>query len=1108
MPSVFFGRLNYISAVRSTYHLKRINFPVLQIGRVPFNSTAYTCLNMSNNEEKPVTAIHTSESSESIATDSSEKSKNQKKNELKKAEKLAKFQAKKAAQAKLAAEKAAKGKSAKVEKDESVAAVNVEEFVNTTPLGEKKDVSGECPAAYNPIAVESAWYSWWEKSGFFKPEINMKNDVLPEEGAYVIPIPPPNVTGSLHIGHALTNSIQDTLMRWNRMKGKASLFVPGCDHAGIATQIVVEKKLAREKNITRHDLGREKFLEEVFKWKDVYGDKIYDQIKRLGSSMDWDRVKFTMDADLADAVKEAFVKLHDEGVIYRDNRLVNWDTKLKTALSNLEVENKELAGRTLISVPDHDPKKKYEFGVIISFKYPIEGTDEFLTVATTRIETMLGDTAIAVNPKDARYSHLVGKFVKHPFQDRKIPIIADEYVDIEFGTGAVKITPAHDFNDYIVGKRNKLEFINILTDDGHLNEKGAPFTGLKRFDAREAVIKALKEKGLYVETKDNKMVLPICDRTGNVVEPMIKPQWWINCKELAKDAADAVRNGQLEITPSASEKEWFRWMDNIQDWCISRQLWWGHRVPAYFIHFEDESNVEEARNDSELWVSGRSEDEARERATKKYPGRVFTLEQDEDVLDTWFSSGLWPFSIMGWPNKTKDFENFYPNTLLETGWDILFFWVARMVMLGLKLTGKIPFKKVFCHAMVRDAHGRKMSKSLGNVIDPVSVIEGISLEDLQNTLLGGNLAESEIKKAQEGQRKDFPSGIPQCGTDALRFTLVSCTAAGRDLNLDILRVEGYRKWCNKLWNATRFALQKLGSDYKAPEQIKLSGNESPADKWILYKLNDCTNKVNGYLEQMNFMQACNTLYQFWLYELCDVYLESIKPIVDNDNTDPKLKQAAKDTLYICLESGLKLLHPIMPYVTEELYQRLPRRLNDSIPSIMITRYPEYRKEWDVQQWEQDYDLINNIVKNARSMVSQYAIKNGKIFIKSSNANKQTLSESQKEIIISLIKGVVEAEIITSEIPSGCSLLSVDDETTVALLVKGYINFDEEVGKVEKKLKKAEDLLASWVKKTQIPDYETKIAANVREQNDQKIKTYEADVLALKQSIENFEKLRN
>jgi valyl-tRNA synthetase len=736
---------------------------------------------------------------------------NKEKNEAKRLAKMAKFNAKMAKQQQPTAE-------VKPKKEKKV--VSVSEYVNITPKGEKKDLSHEFSTTFQPKAVEAAWYDWWEKEGFFEPEL--KNDgSVKENGAFVVPMPPPNVTGSLHLGHALTFSIQDTMCRWNRMNGKSTLWVPGADHAGIATQVVVEKKLMREQKLTRHDIGREKFLEETFKWKDEYMNRIYNQIRRMGASADWKHSKFTMDPSLCAAVTEAFVRLHNDGTIFRANRLVNWCTKLKTALSNLEVENLELEGRTMLSVPDHDPKRKYEFGVLISFAYPIENSDERIVVATTRLETMLGDSCIAVHPSDKRYQHLHGKFAIHPFQNRRIPIVADEYPDPEFGTGAVKITPAHDHNDFIVGKRQNAEFINIFTDDGKINENGFPFAGLQRFDARVAVLNGLKEKGLYVGTEPNKMVLPFCARSGNIVEPLMKPQWWVNTKEMAADAINAVKSGKLEISPAASEKEWYRWLEDPQDWCISRQLWWGHRVPAYFCSIKGELND---RSNNEKWVSGRNEKEALETAMKKFnvSADMITLEQDEDVLDTWFSSGLWPFSTLGWPEKSLDMEKFFPCSLLETGWDILFFWVARMVMLSLKLTGSVPFTKVFCHAMIRDAHGRKMSKSIGNVIDPLDVIEGITLQDLQKRLETGNLEAAEVSRAKAGQAKDFPNGIPECGTDALRFTLLAYTSSGRDINLDILRVDGYKKFCNKIWNATRFALLKLDSDFQPLPNHKVS----------------------------------------------------------------------------------------------------------------------------------------------------------------------------------------------------------------------------------------------------------------------------------------------
>lgn len=1002
-----------------------------------------------------------------IATDAEmtpEKLAKKKAAEAAKQAKVDKFLAKqKAEEAKKAVAPVQKEEKKEDKKKEAVAPVAVQKFVNTTTKGQKKDTSGEMPTSYDPEAVEAAWYDWWEKEGFFQPEI--VNGKANKAGTFVIPIPPPNVTGSLHLGHALTVSIQDCMIRWNRMLGKTVLYVPGTDHAGIATQVVVEKKLMKERKLSRHDLGREAFIAEVWKWKEQYAHRINNQIRCLGTSVDWTREKFTMDPDLGEAVTEAFIRLHEEKTIYRENRLVNWCTKLKTAVSNLEVENQELEGRTLLSVPDHDPKKKYEFGVIISFAYNVENSNEEIVVATTRLETMLGDTAVAVHPTDKRYLHLHGKFVIHPFDGRKIPIIADDYVDPNFGTGAVKITPAHDFNDYIVGKRNKLEFINIFNDVGSVNEFGGKFEGMQRFDARIAVLEALKAKNLYRETKDNKMVLPICTRSGNIIEPLMKPQWWVNCKDMAASAADAVRNGDLTIEPQASEKEWFRWMDNCQDWCISRQLWWGHRVPAYFVKINGHDDSE---GDDHFWVSGRNEADAYEKAYKRFPKvkkQDITLSQDPDVLDTWFSSGLWPFSIMGWPKKTQDFELFYPNSLLETGWDILFFWVARMVMLGLKFTGKVPFKRVFCHAMVRDAHGRKMSKSLGNVIDPIDVIRGISLDDLQKTLDGGNLDSKEVEKAKKGQKEDFPNGIPICGTDALRFGLLAYTSAGRDINMDILRIEGYRKWCNKLWNATRFALMKLGDDYKPRNDINLTGNESLADRWILAKLNNAAIEVNKQLEAMNFMAATTAIYNFLLYELCDVYLEICKPVIDG--ADAKKAQASKDVLYICIDQGLKLLHPMMPFITEELYQRLPRRSLDKIKTISKTCYPVGRSEWANEKVEKDYEFVNSVIHASRSLLMSYTVKGATLYAQVGSPSAKKLLESESQIITCLVKGAKSLTVLskTDPTPAGCALYTLTEDANIFLLVRGHVNFDDELDKLHKKVLKATENLKSWRKKS-------------------------------------------
>lgn len=633
-------------------------------------------------------------------------------------------------------------------------------YTDNTPPGEKKDIASVFPATYQPKYVESAWQSWWEKSGYYAPDMEeaRKRAKEGDDNKFVMVIPPPNVTGSLHLGHALTDSIEDALTRYYRMMGKITLWVPGTDHAGIATQSVVEKRLKKDENVTRHDLGREEFVKRVWEWKENYGGKITNQIRHLGASVDWSRESFTMDSNLSRAVNEAFCRLHEDGLVYRSTRLINWSCALQSAISEIEVDYIDLEGRTFLPVPNHKLKDKYEFGMITSFAYKVVDSDEELVVATTRLETMLGDTGVAVHPDDERYKHLHGKFLQHPFLDRKIPIITDGIlVDMNFGTGAVKITPAHDPNDYNCGKRNNLEFIIMMTLDGRINTtSGGKFAGMMRYDARIAIEKELEEMGLYRGKEVNKMRLGLCSRSNDIIEPMLTPQWYVDCNSMAKRSTDAVRNGELTILPAFHESTWFKWLDNIRDWCVSRQLWWGHRIPAYFarIRTSNEPEAIEAannvdKNDSannDYWFVARTMEEALENASQKFnvDKSLIDMEQDPDVLDTWFSSGIFPFSVFGWPNNTEDLELFYPTTLLETGLDILFFWVARMVMMGLQLTDKLPFKTVYLHAMVRDKSGRKMSKSLGNVIDPLEVINGCTLDDLYKKIDNGNLPVKEV----------------------------------------------------------------------------------------------------------------------------------------------------------------------------------------------------------------------------------------------------------------------------------------------------------------------------------------------------------------------------
>jgi valyl-tRNA synthetase len=1020
--------------------------------------------------------------------------------EKKKAEKLAKFQAKEAKKAADAKKKADTSKP----KKEKKAVEPVPVFVDTTLKGEKKVlVSLEDPAlkAYDPRNVESSWYDWWVKQGFFEPEFAQDGSVKPE-GSFCIPAPPPNVTGALHIGHALTVSIQDALIRFNRMRGKTVLFLPGFDHAGIATQSVVEKQLAKQ-NISRHDLGRDEFVKKVWEWKDVYHDKIKTQFKSLGASYDWKYERFTLDDDLSKSVTEAFVRLHREGTIYRASRLINWSVKLNTAISNLEVDNKDVKGRTLLSVPGYD--EKVEFGVLTSFAYPIENSDEKIVVATTRPETLFGDTGIAVHPEDPRYKHLHGKFALHPFLDRKVPIITDsEAVDMEFGTGAVKITPAHDNNDYNTGKRAGLEFINILTEDGKLNENCGEWAGIKRFDARKLVIERLKEKGLFIEQKENEMTIPICSRSGDIIEPFLKPQWWVAQKDMAKDAIAAVRNGDITITPKSSEAEYFHWLENIQDWCISRQLWWGHRCPVYFVEIEGETHDE---LDGNYWVSGRTLEEAEEQAKEKFGGKKYTLRQDEDVLDTWFSSGLWPFSTLGWPNETPDLEKFHPWSMLETGWDILFFWVSRMILLGIKMTGTIPFKEVFCHSLVRDAQGRKMSKSLGNVIDPTDVINGISLGELHSKLLGGNLADAEIEKAKAGQKESYPNGIPQCGTDALRFALCAYTTGGRDINLDILRVEGYRKFCNKIYQATKFALMRLGDDYQPPATEGISSNEKLVEKWILHRYTETAKTVTEAIDRRDFFTATSAIYEYW-YQVCDVYIENSKSLILEGSEFER--KSARDTLYTAIDGALRLIHPFMPFISEEMWQRLPRRASETTVSIVKAKYPEFVQEFSNSQAFEDYETILAITKEARSLLSQYNIlSKGKVYVECSKESEFDTVQTQKESIVSLIKAIDEVEVVksSSDVPTGVILQAVTPEINVHVLVKGLVDIDEEIARAQKKIVRSQNQKDSLEKTMSNEGYLAKASKEAVEQDKARLETAIAEIEGYEATIANLERLK-
>jgi len=1008
-----------------------------------------------------------------------------------------------------AQEKKSKADKPETKKPERAATAVAATYDTQTPLGERKDTRRPLPDAYSPQYVEAAWYSWWEKQGFFSPDYGREPGVPNPKGDFVMVIPPPNVTANLHLGHALTNAVEDAITRWHRMSGRSALWVPGCDHAGIATQVVVEKRLKREQNLTRHDLGREKFVEKVWEWKRQKGELIYDQLRRLGSSFDWPRESFTMSDKLTRAVKEAFVRLHDSGDIYRSLRLVNWSCTLKSAISDIEVEKKELPGRTLLAVPGY--KEKVEFGVLVSFAYLVEESGEELVVATTRVETMLGDTAVAVHPQDPRYKHLHGRFVTHPFVARRLPIVTDEFVEREFGTGAVKITPAHDPNDYEVGKRHDLPFITMLTDEGLVSEGCGQFSGMPRFEARRAVLAALKEKALYKETKDNPMVVPVCTRSKDIIEPLIKPQWYVKCDAMAADAIEVVRSGELRIIPEMHTKTWNRWMSDIRDWCISRQLWWGHRIPAYFVTVADGSVPKGEETDGRYWVSGRDEAEALQKAAARFqvPHEAISLRQDPDVLDTWFSSALFPFSVFGWPEQTEDLKRFYPTSLLETGHDIIFFWVARMVFFGRKLMGQLPFKEVYFHALVCDAHGRKMSKSLGNVVDPLDVIRGVSLEDLHKQLENSNLDPSEIKRATQGQKEDYPKGIPECGTDALRFALCACCTQGRDISLDVLRVQGYRFFCNKLWNATKFAMLYLGETFRPAARLPGVSDEScPGldcmDRWILSRLAAATESCESAFTSYDFPLATTACYNFWLYDLCDVYLESIKPVFSGG--DEARSAAVREVLYTCLETGLRLISPFMPFISEELFQRLPRRSADAPPSICVTPYPE-PAEMSVHRnpaLEADIELLQNVVHAVRSLRAQYNLPNktpARLTLRCADADTSaTLRRLAAPLRTLSYSGTVEVD---TEPPAGCAIATVSDKCEALLLLKGLVDPDKETERLSKKLSQLSSTLEKLTAQMSLADYATKVPADVQAANTAKSAQLRAEMESLERGVQQL-----
>jgi valyl-tRNA synthetase len=779
--------------------------------------------------------------------------------------------------------------------------------------------------SYHPQAIESRIYAAWEAAGWFAPA----GDGTP----YCIVIPPPNVTGTLHMGHAFQHTLMDVLTRVHRMDGDRALWQPGTDHAGIATQMVVERQLAAVGK-TRHDLGREQFVERVWEWKEESGGTISRQMRRLGNSVDWSRDRFTMDAGLSQAVLEVFVRLHEEGLIYRGKRLVNWDPVLHTALSDLEV----------LAEP--------EAGSLWHLRYPLADGSGHLVVATTRPETMLGDVAVAVNPADDRYLHLVGQQVRLPLTDRLIPVIADDYCDPAFGSGCVKITPAHDFNDYEIGKRHSLPTINILTADATLNDAvPLPYRGLDRFEARTRVVADLEAAGLLEKVEPHTLPVPRGDRSGAVLEPWLTDQWYVRIAPLAEPAIAAVEDGRIRFVPDNWSKTYFQWMRNIQDWCISRQLWWGHRIPAWY---DAHGNIFVARSEAEAQA-----------AATKHHGQPVALRQDEDVLDTWFSSALWPFSTLGWPQQTPELKAFYPTSVLVTGFDIIFFWVARMIMMGLKFQHDVPFREVYITGLIRDEHGNKMSKSKGNIIDPLDLIDGIELEALVAKRTTG-LMQPQMKNAiEKATRKQFPQGIPAFGTDALRFTFAALATMGRDIRFDLGRVEGYRNFCNKLWNAARYVL--MNTEEHAADSSSGPCEYSVADRWIRGRLGVAVDSVRANLAAYRFDLAAQAMYEFVWYEFCDWYLELSKPVLQGADTDAAARRGTRRTLLEVLEGTLRMLHPLMPFITEEIWQKVGPLAGRPGQTIMRQAYPTAAEFAADAGAERDIAVVQAVVLGIRQI---------------------------------------------------------------------------------------------------------------------------------------------
>jgi len=915
---------------------------------------------------------------------------------------------------------------------------------------------------YQPNTIEDRWYQEWKAKGYFQPSNQ-------SEQAFCIMIPPPNVTGTLHMGHAFNNTIMDSLTRYHRMCGDNTLWQPGTDHAGIATQMVVERQL-NAAGQSRAELGREAFLEKVWDWKEESGSSISKQLERLGSSVDWSRERFTMDEGLSEAVREVFVRLYEEDLIYRGTRLVNWDPVLHTAVSDLEVVSEE------------------EQGHLWHMRYPLADGSGHLVVATTRPETMLGDSAVAVHPEDERYQRLIGKTIALPLSEREIPIIADDYVDPEFGTGCVKITPAHDFNDYEMGQRHDLPMLNIFTIDAKINtEAPAAYQGLDRYAARKAIIVELERLDLLEKIVDHKLMVPRGDRSGAVIEPFLTDQWYVKTESLAAPAIEAVESGKIRFVPDNWKNTYYSWMNDIQDWCISRQLWWGHRIPAWY---DDQGKVYVGRDEAEVRSKYKLSDD-------------FALRQDEDVLDTWFSSALWPFSTLGWPQKTPELKAFYPTSVLVTGFDIIFFWVARMIMMGMKFVDDVPFHDIYIHGLVRDSDGQKMSKSKGNVLDPIDLIDGITLDQLISKRTKGLMQPQMAAKIEASTRKQYPDGISAYGTDALRFTFAALASTGRDVKFDLNRIEGYRNFCNKLWNASRFVLMNC-EDAEIADSIDFKAL-SITDRWILSRQQELIDIVHHDFQNYRFDLAAKALYEFTWNEFCDWYLELIKPVMFSD--DEAAKRQTRRVLLEVLETLLRLMHPIIPFITEEIWQTIAPKLGKEATTIMLQDYPRSDNAWVDVDSAHSIDWLKEFIMGVRKIRSEMDIapKQGL------NVLCQQASESDlKQIKIhqAALKKLAKIEGIdilgNEEAPEAA--LALVGEMKVLIPLAGLIDKNAEIERLSKDISKLEINIGKTRAKLANPGFTDKAPAAVVEKEQQRMQEQEQTLHDLLQQREKMAKL--